>query len=285
MRLDGKRFFITYPQADLSTERLETFFRSIASVDWIRIALETHEDGSPHRHVALQFTNRFKSTNARIFDCDGKHPNIQAIKKLQECLKYCAKEQFVDIGPVPVEQQQRNWDEIVAAAAGNELEWLRVCHEERIQPHVAARLRAMQDSAIYDLDEYDNRPIDPLLEILLEPEYKSMCVVGKPGIGKTGWAMKNAPRPALLVKHLDCLRHFRIGYHKSIVFDDCDFKHLPRSTQLQICDFENQGQIHVRYGVAIIPARTPRLFLCNDGHEPFIYDNAIQERRVQVLHF
>lgn len=282
-KFDSLTAFLTYPQCDADAQELIDFFNSIKPVQWCRVALEHHEDGSPHRHAVVKFSTRLQSKNERIFDFNGKHPNIQRVRSITAALNYCAKEEHVDHGPVP-SSSKREWSDIVAAAAGPEEEWLRVCHEERIQPHVSKRLRELKDSAVYDLDEYDGRPIQEDLQ-LLPQEFTSLCIVGAPGIGKTGWAMRSVPRPALLVKHLDCLKHFRPGYHKSIVFDDCDFKHLPRSTQLQVCDYENQVQVHVRYGVATIPARVPRLFLCNPDCEPFVVDAAIQGRRLQTIYF
>lgn len=282
-RIDGQQFFLTYARCDATAQQLYDFFCTIAGVRFCRIALEHHEDGGEHRHAVIKFADRVRSRNMRLFDYADFHPNIQGVRSMVDALAYCAKERYEDFGTMP-RAGRVGWDDLVAAAAGDRMEFFRMAYEARVPQYIADELLRLRNSADYDLDEYDGRPIQDIVEILLEPSYHSLCVVGPPGCGKTGWAMKYAPRPALLVKHLDCLRRFRVGYHKSIVFDDCDFKHLPRSTQLMLCDYENQVQVHVRYGVAMIPARVPRLFLCNDGAEPFIYDTAIQGRRVQVVH-
>lgn len=282
-KFDAQTAFLTYAQCDADVAELINFFENIKPVDWCRIACEHHEDGNEHRHVVVRFKKRLQTRDERIFDFNSKHPNIQPCRSIPKALAYCAKESYVDHGPVPT-SEKRSWSDIVDSAGGDELEWLRICHEERIQPHVAQRLRALHNSSIYDLAPYDGRPIRFDLQLLPE-EFTSLLIIGPPGIGKTGWAMLHMPRPVLLVKHLDSLKHFRVNYHKSILYDDCQFQHLPRSTQLQICDYENQCQIHVRYSVATIPARIPRLFLCNPHQEPFIYDSAIQGRRLQVINF
>lgn len=281
-KFDAESAFLTYAQCSANVDELISFFISIKPVKWCRIASEHHEDGNEHRHAVIKFNGRLQSSNERVFDFNGCHPNIQSCRSIINCLKYCAKEQFHDHGPVPT-TDKRDWSTITAAAAGEELEWIRVCHEERIQPYVAKRLRELHDSTRFDLVDYDNRVIREDL-LLLPQTFTSLCLIGTPGIGKTGWAMQNMPRPALLVKHLDCLKNFRPGYHKSVLFDDCDFKHLPRSTQLQLCDYENQCQIHVRYGVAILPQHVARLFLCNPNCEPFQQDEAIQGRRLQTVY-
>lgn len=282
-KLDGQRFFLTYPHADIIPNDLWTFVNTLQEVLWARICKETHESGEPHVHAVFSFKKRFQTRDPRIFDIDGKHPNIQGVRSVPKSLDYVSKDgNYVDFGQVPVKKQARAWADIVSASQGDENDWLQVCHEERVQPHVAKRLRELHKQGAEDLGDYDGRPLSACMA-QLPFDFRSLLVVGPPGLGKTGWAMAHCPRPCLLVKHLDTLRLFKPTYHKSIFFDDCDFKHLPRATQLQLCDWENQCQIHVRYGVAMIPAHVPRLFACNPGNEPFIQDPAIQNRRLITI--
>lgn len=283
-KFDSQHFFLTYPQSDIEHEVIAAAIRSIASVDWLRVCTEKHADGNKHLHAVGRFAKRFQSRNERVFDVEGRHPKIEPVRSIAKALAYVSKDgDYTDFGTVPVAKQKRQWEEIVEASKSDDkVEWLRVVHEERMSMHVAKELRAMHAKSRSDLDDYDERPICSALETLPK-EWQSMLIVGAPGIGKTGFAMKYTQRPALLCKHIDKLTEFRRDYHKSIVFDDAKFAHLPRETQLQLCDFENQTQVHVRYGVAEIPARVPRLFLCNPECEPFIEDPAIQGRRVQVV--
>lgn len=283
-KFDSTTFFLTYAQCDLLADVLIEHLKSISPLDWVRVCTEQHQDGQPHLHAVGRFQGRFQTRNERAFDCNSFHPNIQPVRSIKRALEYVSKDgNFVDFGSVP-QGAKRGWTDIVEAAKGDELEWLRIVHEERMGPHVAKRLRELSTSKSVDLDEYDGRIIAPAL-LQLPESFQSICICGAPGIGKTGWAMLRMPRPCLLVKHIDTLREFRADYHKSIFFDDMDFKHLPRATQLQIADFENACQIHVRYGRAIIPARVPRAFACNPGNEPFIIDDAIQNRRVITYYF
>lgn len=283
-KFDSTTFFLTYPQSDFENDAIIRELNAICELAWARACREEHEDGQPHTHVVGAFKRRFQSRNERVFDVSGRHPNIQSVRSIARALDYVSKEgNFTDYGEVPVKKAKRAWSDVLEAAKGSEMDWLQVVHEERMGPHVAKRIRELCQSESVDLDEYDNRPISKALQVVPE-EFQSLLLVGQPGCGKTGWAMLHMPRPCLLVKHIDTLKSFRPGYHKSVCFDDCDFKHLPRSTQLQLCDFENQCQIHVRYGVAIIPARVPRLFLCNPNSEPFLQDPAIQGRRLQTIY-
>lgn len=111
--------------------------------------------------------------------------------------------------------------------------------------------------------------------------------MGAAGCGKTTIAQQFASKPALFVTHMDILKQFKPDFHKSIIFDDVSFAHLPRETNISIVDREQPRAIHVRYGVAEIPARVEKWFTAN--RYPFVlgatsFDAAI-ERRTKLLTF
>jgi len=111
--------------------------------------------------------------------------------------------------------------------------------------------------------------------------------VGPAGCGKTTIAIQYATKPSLFVTHMDILKQFKPGFHKSIIFDDVSFAHLPRETNISIVDTEQPRAIHVRYGVAEIPNGVEKWFTAN--RYPFIlgatrFDPAI-ERRTKLLTF
>jgi len=105
---------------------------------------------------------------------------------------------------------------------------------------------------------------------------RSLIIQGPAGCGKTNWAKLNCDKPALFVSHLDRLKDLKPDYHKSIIFDDLDFKHLPRTSQIHLVDRENPRDIHIRYRVAHIPSGIQKIFTSNE--EPFIRDDAIKRR-------
>lgn len=284
-KYDGKLFYLTYSQFELDNDDLYNALCEIGEILWARVCQEHHQDGHLHSHVVGCFKERKQSTRKDFFDVNGKHPNIQIPRSVKHCLSYIDKEwNFKDYGPVPSTARVPTYDDIVEAAAlGDRKLFLRRVHEGKMQYALSRDVWDAEQSDDVELDEYDERPIDFRL-YAVPLDFKSLCIIGPPGIGKTGWAMKNCPRPCLFVKHLDVLRQFRKNWHKCIFFDDCDFKHLPRATQLALADYHNSVQIHVRYGVAKIPKGIPRLFACNPGCEPFILDDAIQERRVKYLY-
>lgn len=112
---------------------------------------------------------------------------------------------------------------------------------------------------------------------------KSIVISGAPGIGKTEYAKQHFQR-ALFVTHMDDLLGLVPGVHDGIVFDDMDFLHLPRTTQIHLVDMDNPRTIHCRYKGALIPANTPKIFTTNneEGRVFDLDDGAIQ-RRVRVV--
>lgn len=104
---------------------------------------------------------------------------------------------------------------------------------------------------------------------------------GETGIGKTQYGKSLLPR-GLLISHIDQLKGYDDENYDGIIFDDMSFAHYPREAQIHITDVDEERAIHIRYGMAIIPANTKKLFLSNYP-SIFLVDPAIG-RRVTVIH-
>lgn len=92
-RFTAKRVFLTYPQCGcLARDFVANAIKAKTTVLWIVVARELHKDGEPHLHVACEFANKLNIKDSRYFDIEGKHPNIQPLKKMRECLAYVTKE-------------------------------------------------------------------------------------------------------------------------------------------------------------------------------------------------
>lgn len=127
-----------------------------------------------------------------------------------------------------------------------------------------------------DIVEESKGIMNMYLSSLVFPEAFSIVIVGASGIGKTTYAIKHAAKPSLLISHIDQLKKFKPGHHKSIIFDDINFTDQPVWKQIQLVDHELPRAIHVRYGVIEIPASTSKIFTCNDF--PFAHHEAIIRR-------
>lgn len=178
--------------------------------------------------------------------------------------------------------QEKNKSPVeVCNSCETKIAWMEYCIQEKIPyPYMESLWEHCHAKSPSTIDE-DTPKNDTMLQCLKEFRWvddnsTSLVLQGPPGCGKTNWAKKNVKLPSLFVTHLDRLRDFRVGFHQSIIFDDLDFKHLPRTSQIHLVDRENPRDIHVRYRVAHIPAGVQKVFTCND--EPFIRDDAIRRR-------
>jgi len=90
-----KHFFLTYSQAgDLTKERVHAFFvtKEGPNINKLLVGAEYHQDGGRHFHVYVEFTNRKRIRNPRVWDIEGVHPNIQKVKNPRKCMDYCIKD-------------------------------------------------------------------------------------------------------------------------------------------------------------------------------------------------
>jgi len=291
--LDGVRFFLTYPQSDFDFDDVFKFIDSINRIQWLRVCKEQHENGEPHVHCVFQFAKRFKTKSERIFDLAGRHPNILPVRSIGASLNYVTKGgNYKDFGPVPnVSSKEKKYDldKVVKATSGDRVDYNLLCCSMGLSLQWADRIwndHNKQDCRTLETNYMSDLQHESIVLQLSElPTEGAICVavVGPTGCGKTSWACRVVPKPALFVSHMDDLRAFRPGYHKGIVFDDMSFAHMPREAQIHLCDWLKPRSIHCRYGTSTIPAGTVKIFTANNY--PFSDDPAIARRvsRLDVI--
>lgn len=286
-RLKGKRFHLIYAQCNLDAFTIYDVLEDLGKpIVRARIANELHENGDPHRHVAIEFESAWDVRNANahlFFDIEGHHPQIKP-KRLntawRNAWEYCAKDnRYTDFG-APLEPEDDHESLVDEAQTQHSFtEYLRVVERTRRNPYLAKLIwDAVQrergnDRTILDPDDPEELIGRISSPILRNAEYDglgpngpvSVILQGPSSIGKTTWAKLNAPKPALWVVHPDDLKLFRPFYHASIIIDDQCMQHTPRSNQLQWVDRRNPTSVHLRYVVAHIPAGVHRIFTCNLG--------------------
>lgn len=278
--MDATTFFLTYPQSDFEHEQVYQFLQSIKPVIWARVALEQHESGDPHCHAIVRFGARVKTrSDMRIFDLGGRHPNIQVPRRIKDVLEYVSKDgNYKDYGNVPGEKDVFN--ELVQAATAKDRDALDRC---------ALANRVSKQWADHVWTRHSSR----CKNTVLEPGPGTMClqlqslqftggsiaVIGPSGCGKTTWAKSVCPKPALWVRHIDDLRKLS-QEHQSIIFDDMDFAHWPRTSQIHLVDQYDDSSINVRYGTVTIPAGMPRIFT---GNVSMFVDDPAVNRRIQKV--
>lgn len=282
-RIQATHFSLTYPQANLENDELLQFLAGIKGVTKVVVCREHHQDGNPHSHAYIKFKTRKDIKNETFFNFKDHHPNIQKTTNVPAWIQYIKKDgnhsewNTDNENPVDIFELSKTLDEE---------NFFRQCLDSRIPYQYAKHawdlnIRNM-NSNTYNVDSEICGTITCMMlqTTIFVQDSKSLWIVGPSGIGKTTWALKNAPKPCLFVTHMDTLRQFLPSVHKSIIFDDMSFLHIPRDGQIHIVDQYHPRTIHVRYTTVNIPAGTPKIFLSNT--EIFLKDQAI-ERRIHKI--
>jgi len=277
---NGKRFFLTYPQCPESKESLLEFLQGKAKVRSFVIATESHKDNGKHLHACVEFAE-VQRRSVDWLDFKGKHPNKQDPRKWAACQQYTKKDG--DYIESDTQQLEGSLEEIVALAS-SETEWMQYCVDHKITFQYARwywERFANNESSIVS-DEHEGIICESLKSLIFdETSRKALVLKGPSGCGKTTWAKKNAPKPALFVSHLDQLKKFLPGYHKSVIFDDVSFSHIPRVAQIHLLDYDNTRAIHCRHSIATIPAGVHKIFTCNEW--PVTRGDPAIERRMRCF--
>lgn len=270
-KFDSHKFYLTYAQCgDLDWVTIADVLKSKADIKWARFGHEQHEDGGWHWHVCGEWTRRVQSRSERFLDVSGFHPNIQSTRSTSAVVAYVSKHgQFHDIGDVPANESKRTVSEALAlAGSANEQEYLRACIEAKISYCMAKRYRELelQPTCPHTILEYEPPDIELIKEPLrYQPIPSNSCavVVGPTAIGKTLWAKWICPKPALFVSHLETLKAYRPGYHRTLIFDDLTWKWMDCQRQIALLDWYDPRSIRVMYQTVTIPAHTYKIFTCN----------------------
>lgn len=106
--INAKNFFLTFPRCPLHPEyALAHFVLLFPEADFLGIAQEEHQDGTPHLHALVCLPRKKHIRNPRHFDLefDGVeyHGNYQSARNPAATLEYIKKEQgaFASMGTPP----------------------------------------------------------------------------------------------------------------------------------------------------------------------------------------
>lgn len=282
-RLNARNFFLTYSNVEqqgwhaFTNQELFEFLTALSGTTYVCVGQEQHEDGSPHFHAIVTFKSKKDLRNESFFNFGNCHPNIQPVHNYRAAISYCKKDGHWTETPKTQEPER---DLLQLAMQSAEAEYFQTCYTKGVPYGYATHFWKLGRGIGQEHTICDNSPEAAIIQescrIPIDfTETPSVLFVGSSGIGKTSHARNILPKPFLLVRHLDTLKHLTCE-HKGILFDDLDFRHLPLSTQINLCDYDLPSTIHIRYGTAVIPAKTPRVFTCNDN--PFHLHPAIERR-------
>lgn len=239
-------------------------------------------------HACVKFDSVFRGGSSALDLPDDAreqnpqgHPNKQDPRVWGACVNYVKK--YGDFLEGPEQVPKKSTQEAVQSFQFQE-DWMQHCIEQRISYQYAIWFWNQYHSDVFSLTEPGDckTMCQSLRDFQFDTDlHKTIVIKGPSGCGKTNWAKSQCPLPCLFVTHVDTLKKFRPGYHRSIIFDDVEFNHFPRTSQIHLVDFENARSIHCRNTCADIPAGVYKIFTCNDL--PIQVDDPAIRRRVKVF--
>lgn len=107
---------------------------------------------------------------------------------------------------------------------------------------------------------------------------KPLIVGGESGLGKSAWACAHFVNPCVVSDIEDLRDLYNPNFHDGIVFDDCDFRHWPRTAQIHLLDIKFPRTLRMRNTNWVRPKGVKMIFTHNPNEFPFVEDPAIQRR-------
>jgi len=285
-RFSAKHLFLTYacPTTEHEIFTRDNLFDFLTKLDpsYLVVCQEQHENETPHFHALISFKKRVNYKDPRKLDFHNWHPKWETPRNVAASITYVKKdgvfkEQGEQVVGLDYTERAKDFD--------SKSEWLSWCVSNHIGFNYAMAFWTLANpppsATVHESDEEEGTLCAALSTFkFTEWDTKACILVGPTGCGKTIWAKRNAPKPALMVSHIDQLRDFDPYTHKSIIFDDMVFKHFPVQSQIHLVDQYEDRAVHCRYNAAIIPKKTPKIFTCNE--RPVDSHPAIN-RRVRVF--
>jgi len=162
--LAAKNLFLTYPRDDTDPQqRLEEIVGKLIRFETdIRVAQEDHDDGGKHLHVFIHSNTKIQTRDARYFDFNGHHPNVQTARSPSAVLDYVSKGgNFFDHGdPQQHANKKKSWKDVLKAP--NRLAFLEMAQSVSPRDYVLQheRILAFGDKHYrVEIPPYQGRPL------------------------------------------------------------------------------------------------------------------------------
>jgi hypothetical protein len=246
---------------------------------YLVIGDEKGDSGTPHLQCYGKLNKRHSHAALKRLIPRAHFERTRGTPK--QAADYCKKDgKFVEFGTLPVQGKRTDMDSFKDA-----LKDPKTTVKQLYEDHFSNMLRygrAALEARNHMLANPSDQKRHDLMDYAMDPirDWSTSHILhGKPGIGKTCYALAHFECP-LLVSHMDDLLQFDRNKHDGIIFDDMDFQHMPRSAQIHIVDVDFDRSIHCRYRAAAIPRNTKKIFTTNQAYGTIfnLNDQAILRR-------
>lgn len=280
-QVKAKTWFLTYPQCDGDARDVLCAIQAFRPTEWCIVAREKHEDGAPHLHVAVKFTETYATSDPTWADCfTGKHGNYQTVRSVLAVVKYVIKEnQYVAAGIDPklyvkkrARKQSSNWVRVVELLQSESLESIHAEHDA-LRPTIARSLRTLEQYSSWRRRSLARAGARIVRVVVLW---------GAPGVGKSRWAFgSDEPNNTWSCGEVNGPgRLWFTGYdvQRTIILDDLDFSKIAIPTLLKVFD-RYRFPLYVHGGST--PAMYERVIVtCNHPLEYF-YPSSVQAKALR----
>lgn len=117
-QLNSKHVFLTYPQVgDLHHDRVLARLDELGCTEKI-LGIERHVDGGIHYHVLARWGAALRTRDRRLFDVEGRHPNIQPVRDVPAVYRYVTKDGDVH-GSFELHANKRKRDDVFGDACAS----------------------------------------------------------------------------------------------------------------------------------------------------------------------
>lgn len=275
---------LTYSRCPLSKEQIRDHLLTLKEIVEYYIVQETHKedkDNPYHIHCWFELANKPNIRNERFFDIAYAgityHPNIGKKKKnwINNYLRKQDKCPLTNIadGYIALAKAGKKKEAMETFAFMHPKEF--IINYNSIKRNIT---KLANRSKFHD-------PVYPFTGTPYEWDMNkhSLVIIDKPETGKTEWAKSfikyHLKKTYLKVTHIDGLKKYED--EDFIIYDDMDFRHKPRTSQIHILEIRNARQIHCRHSCADIPPGVKQIFCVNEM--PFNYDDAAIKRRIHLV--
>lgn len=247
-KLDAKAFFLTYPKCDLSRDDvLDALRKKLVSntIDNYCIAIEQHEDGTPHLHCLIVLDKKKSVRSANYFDIEPFHGNYQSARNRVKIFDYITK-----ADPTPLTNMCA--ESLKIKTATRELIGKRILAGEEPKDLIAeypsilfGYKRLQDDIKAFKEDQVQYQP----LPMFLPNQWGFLLNTGSsakkrhwwiwsagPNKGKTTWAKDMETRYGAHIKSCDFTYWNITGREPLLILDDYNIAGLRFNAVNQLCD-------------------------------------------------
>jgi len=181
-RANSKAFFLTFPQCFEEPATIGAHLESLHPTEYCVVARELHQDGNPHLHALVIYTEKKNIRNATFFDFNNYHPNIISPRDRKATVTYIKKGNPTDTdlyesGEVPTSVDKDSaWRAAVDATTAVEVHRIiskshpkeYLIHHDKIEYFANKKARNLED---YNPNIDDVFVLPPAIEAYLQGDF------------------------------------------------------------------------------------------------------------------